>query len=330
MGFHQPRRWSQSDRRGLILGEIPFFDRYGTEPSKPVKLACPWQMYENGAGVCRQTQAMKIKHSGSKDDSGFIQPPAYPIAGNKLFERIGAAVGASRGYSLSNIEFARLMGRSESTASHWFGVYPQPHLVSFFCLLEQLAPQDRHRVLDELCRDLPLLDHPRLRHNPVTVGVLKNLVAQDVGLTLITGGTAPQRTFILTALGHAFCRTDRLHRTPAGLDLHEPSWFVPVGTLLYATNSHRPGQTLAAIRVLWPTIRSSKEPLILLNGIWSAAPELQKDIVALAGRKHVIVADQDVLSAAKLAPGAAQPLHTLRVSTARENLSWLVVDVESS
>ena len=89
-GFIQPRRGSQSDCRGLILGEIPFFDRYGTEPSKPVKLACPWQKYENGAGVCRQTQAMKKKHSGSKDDSGFIHPPAYPIAGNKLFERIGA------------------------------------------------------------------------------------------------------------------------------------------------------------------------------------------------------------------------------------------------
>jgi hypothetical protein len=282
---------------------------------------------ENAAkqeGMKKQKRCVKIS------SPEIIHPPAFPIPGNKLFEKVGAAVGKSRGYSPSNVEFARLIGRSQSTTSNWFGVSPQPHLVSFFCLLEQLAPQERHGILNELCRDLPLLDHPRLRHNPITVGLLKNLVAKEVGLTLITGGTAEQRTFLLTAFGHTFCRIDKRHRNPAGLDVHEPSWFVPVATLLYLRNPILSSQTLGAIRKLWPTIRSGQEPIVMLNGVWSAAPEIHKAIVALAAIKHVVVADQDVLLPRELAKGAPQSLHRLRVSTARENPSWLVVDVEDA
>jgi hypothetical protein len=197
-----------------------------------------------------------------------------------------------------------------------------------FCLLEQLVPQERHQVLDGLCRDLPLLDHPKLRHNPITVGSLKNLVVKEVGLTLITGGTAEQRTFLLTAFGHTFCRVDQRHRNPAGLDVHEPNWFVPISTLLYFRNPSRPAQTLEAIRALWPTIRFGQEPMIMLNGIWSGAPELHQDIVALAGRKHVVVADQEILLARELGRSATQPLHRLKVSTARDNPSWLAIEVE--
>ena len=172
---------------------------------------------------------------------------------------------------------------------------PRNHtFVSWLCLLRQLVPLERHRVVDELCRDLPQVDHPRLKHNPATVGVLKKLLAKNTGLTFITGSTAPQRTFVLTALGHTFCRVDRLHRNPAGLDIHEPSWFVPVETLLYLRNCDRPGETQKAVRKLWPQLRTSQKPLILLNGIWSLAPELRKDIVALAEQRHVVVADQEL------------------------------------
>jgi hypothetical protein len=157
--------------------------------------------------------------------------------------------------------------------------------------------------------------------------MLKRLLVQDAGLTFITG-SAPNSTFILTALGHTFCRLDRLHRTPVGLDLHEPSWFVPIATMLYLRNSRRLGETLKTVRRLWPELRSSKRPLILLNGIWSLAPELRKDIVNMAERRHVIVADQEVSRTPGLVLDSAQPVHTLRVSTARENPSSLVVDVE--
>lgn len=256
--------------------------------------------------------------------SEIIHPPAFPTPGNSIFERIGTAVSASRGYTLENIDFARLIGRSESTTSHWFGVSSQPHVVSCFCLLEQLPAVDRHRVVDSLCRDLPLFDHPRLRHDPVTNATLKNLLVQNAGLTVIVGGSREQRTFLINALGHTFCRIDPRHRQATGLDLHEPNWFVPVETVLYLKGSADPQHASAPVRRVWKDIIASEKPLVLLNGIWSAWPELRDDILLLAARKHVIIADQRIaISRADFS--AEHPFHTLSVSAARENSTWIAV-----
>ena len=67
--------------------------------------------------------------------SEIIKPPAFPVAGHHLLQQLGTALSRSRGYALKNIDLARIMGRSKSTTSYWFGVFAQPHLVSFFCLL---------------------------------------------------------------------------------------------------------------------------------------------------------------------------------------------------
>jgi len=256
--------------------------------------------------------------------SELVHPPAFHIPGNRIFERIGAAVSEARGYLLGNQAFARLIGRSESTTSHWFGVFPQPHLVSFFCLLEQLPPLDRKRVIDELCRDLPLFDHPRLKHNPIATASLKNLLKQKTGLSLLVSGTDEQRTFVLTALGHTFCRLDEQHRTAAGIDVHDPEWFVPIETLLYLKGPANSAHVSGLVRGIWPEVINTKSPLVLLNGIWSAMPELRRDILSLARRKHVIVADQQI-SVRAAALGAEHPCHTLTVSTTPGNQSGIDV-----
>ena len=273
----------------------------------------------------KQESMKERKHPLVKHAIEMVQPPAFPTAGNKIFERIGTAVSASRGYPLDNLDFARLIGRPQSTTSYWFGVSPQPHLVSFFCLLEQLPPPDRHRVIDSLCRDLPVLDHPRLRHNPVAVAMMKNLLTQNIGLTLLTGGTDEQRTFVITAMGHTFCRVDRRHRTAAGLDSHEPDWFVPIETLLYLNGQADSARAGGLILRLWPQVASTKKPLVLLNGIWTAMPELHNDILSLAQRRHVIVADQEISLSARTSLRSEHPLHILAVSSARENLNWIAV-----
>jgi hypothetical protein len=270
---------------------------------------------------------MKKLKPQEKVSSDVIQLPGFPIRGNKLFERVGAAVGAARGYPLGNTEFARIIGKPESTTSLWFGASLQPHLVAWLCLIEHLMPQERHRVLDELCRDLPFLAHPRLRHNPIMVGMLKNLLAQKAGLTIVNGGSEAQRTFLLTALGHSFCRLDRLHRTPSGIDLHEPQWFVPLETVTYLRTSPEAKKTPEAIKQLWPSIRSSKNPVIVLNGVWSKVPEIGKDIISLAGQRHVIVAEQAPPVGSELTLAGNDPVHSLVVSTSRENASWLAVEI---
>jgi hypothetical protein len=272
---------------------------------------------------------MKNNHRRSKPNSKYIiQLPAVPIAGNKIFERIGAAVGNSRGYSLTSADFATIMGRPESTTSSWFTVYTQPHLVSCFVLLEQLTPEQRHRVVDDLCRELPLLDHPWLQHNPITVGNLKMLLAQNTGLTFIHGGNAAQRTFLMAALGHTFERLDRQHRSATGLDLHAPQWFVPVKTMLHLNATLTPSQTVTAIREVWPGTMSAINPLILLNGIWTTAPDLQTDIIALAKNKHVILAEQTGPAPNSLPYSTASISQILKISASRENSYWINVEIQ--
>src|SRR3569833_2927080 len=141
----------------------------------------------------------KKKRSAQQNACEIIEPPAFPTPGNNIFERVGTAVSASRGYQMQNIEFAQIIGRSDSTTSHWFGVFDHPHIVSLFCLLEHLQSADRHRVVDSLCRELPLFEHSRLKHNPVAAAKLKNLLTQSTGLTLVVSGTEEQRTFLVSA-----------------------------------------------------------------------------------------------------------------------------------
>lgn len=267
---------------------------------------------------------MNERKRSSARTSELLRPPAFPVPGNKIFERIGSAVSACRGYPIQNKDFAKLIGRSKSTTSHWFGVSPQPHLVSCFCLLEQLPPPERHRAIDALCRELPLLEHPRLVHDPVTTASLRNLLTLDTGLTLIVGGTDEQRTFLLTALGHAYCRIDRCHRTAAGIDLHEPDWFVPLEAVLYLKGPANAPQTGELVRRTWPEILRTDKPLVLLNGIWSALPDLHNEILDLATRRHVIVADHQV-SIQRPNKEPWQPVNVLSVSMARANSEWIAV-----
>ena len=273
------------------------------------------------------------KHEGMKKQTGpnktrptdLIRLPAFPTAGNKIFESIAAAITASRGYLMKSQDLGRLMGQSPTTTSYWFSGSKQPHLISLFCLLEQLLPEERIRAVSKLCRQLPSLDDPRLRHDQNTVSELKELLKQDKGLTFITGGTTDQRTFLLSALGHYLCRADIIHRTPVGLDTHEPTWFVPIETVSYLRNNHRPGETLGAILALWPSICSSKASIVILNGIWSAAPELHKDILTLAAKKHVFVANEMMPSAADSVSKVGPPRHWIRVSSSPLNSSlWAV------
>jgi hypothetical protein len=274
-------------------------------------------------------EAMKKKQKTSNHgrSNEIIQLPAFPVPGNKIFENIAAAVTASRGYLLKNQDLAKLMGQLPSTTSYWLSASSQPHLISLFCLLEQLTSEERILAVNKLCRVLPSLDDPRLRHNQSTVSALKKLLEQENGLTFITGGTPDQRTFLLSALGHYFCRVDTTHQTPVGLDTHEPTWFVPIETVSYLPDNHRPEKTSNAIRALWPDICSSNAPVVVLNGIWSAARELQKDILTLAERKHVIVADELGPFTAESIPGARQPRHWLEISNSRANSSWWVVSI---
>jgi hypothetical protein len=271
---------------------------------------------------------MNKKQAHAKTDDRILRPPAFPMAGNRILEKAAASIGASRGYLLHNIDVAQIVGRSKSTTSFWLGVYDHPHLVSLICLLEHLPQQDRYRLIDELCRELPLLDHPRLRHNPYTVGMLKNLLKQETGLSLLVGGSHAQRAFVLGALGHTFCRVDHIHRMPGGLDIYGPGNLVPVETMLYLRSPIGLRNPDRLISRLFSEVVHSTHPLLLLHGVWSLAPELQTEILMLAKRRHIVVCEQQVSFNATADSESKYPLHVLSVSTSRDSSSWISVEVK--
>jgi hypothetical protein len=52
-------------------------------------------------------------------------------------------------------------------------------------------------VINECCRELPMLGHPRLAHDPLAVSSMESLLLRTDGLTWVQNGTEFHRTFLL-------------------------------------------------------------------------------------------------------------------------------------
>ena len=103
---------------------------------------------------------------------------------------------------------------------------------------------------------------------------------------------------------------------------------MPVIGLSYIDHPLCPAETARKILQTWPTIRGAKS-LVLLNGVWVRAPELQTQVLDLARRTHVIVADQVVFAPKQLFGALPSPVHLVTVSSARECPEWLRVEVQA-
>jgi hypothetical protein len=152
--------------------------------------------------------------------------------------------------------------------------------------LERLSPAQRHAYVDSHCRVFPSLEHPFLAHAPTQTGKLGLLLHQERGLTLVTGGTEFTRAFLFTALGHSYRRTGGRRQAAAGIDLHPSASLVPVESLIYmdgTTGVHFIRQV--ALKV-WPRILTSSARVLLFHGLWSAVPELRRDIIRCARHRQ--------------------------------------------
>lgn len=255
-------------------------------------------------------------------DNDVLHAPAFPLNGGALLQRLTAAVAAARGFPLSGVEVATITGQPETTISYWRRSQELPHLVAWCCLLEQLPAKDRHRFVDGLCRELPSLEHPWLAHDPVAATRLAALLARRRGITLVSGGDARQRTFLLAALGHTSTRLHPRHRPPSGMDAEEPTWFVPLPSIHYLRSSLLPEQARRLVTNLWPAIRDSDAHLVLLNGVWSMVPELREDILQHATRSHVVLADAS-RNQESFSGVASDFTRRVEVAASPENRLWI-------
>jgi hypothetical protein len=262
---------------------------------------------------------------GQKD---LLRPPAYPFGGPQLFQRLRFMLAEAFGSEQTFRRLGMLTGQPPSTTQNWFQTFEHPHLIFFLCLLEQLPESRRIELINDYCRELPLLTNPRLAHDPLAVSALERVVRETKGFTLIRGGTDFQRTFVLTSLGHAFERSSG-GSFAAGMDVHAPAKVVPAQGLVYFGGEPTVAGLRAFIDETWPTTRSSQTKLLLLNGIWAAAPNLHRQIIEQSGRRHVILADASTPEAIELRHSANERVGIITLSHAKENASWIRVQVSA-
>ena len=211
---------------------------------------------------------------------------------------------------------AEIAGTSKSTTHHRFALSDQPQVVNFLCWLERLSPARRHAYVDAHCRIFPSLEHPLLAHAAAQTSRLRELLDQQRGLTLVTGGTAYSRAFVVTALGHSYRRLGGRRRAAAGIDLRLCSSLVPVESLIYLdgkADSHLVRQL--ALKV-WPRILTSSAGLLIFHGLWSAVPELRADIARSTWHKHVILAEGATPDLTDFERRVSTPVHVLTLSVA--------------
>jgi hypothetical protein len=247
------------------------------------------------------------------NDVENIKYPAYPYTAHVLLKDLRIILSKEQREQMTFERLSQMIGISKSTTHHWFEVFPHPHLLAYMCLLEFLSPEQRHAYIDKHCRVFPSFNHPWLAHAPASIALLGQVMNQSKGLTIISGGSESERTFLLTAMGHAYRRINRQGPTAAGIDMHRPIDFVPVDSFFYIDGTVNSQKIRQAVLILWPRILSSKANIVFFNGLWSSVPSLRQDIVRRAIDSNVIMAEAGIPDIAALK--YVSPLRLLTIST---------------
>lgn len=222
----------------------------------------------------------------------LIKSPAYPKTASQVIRLLKQALDTAdrkESQKYDQREFAQLIGAPKSTIHDWYyGQLPKP-ILYFICALERLPDAQKLVVLRNLCRELLTLDHPLLSHDKQMATLLKGLLSQAAGLTILTG-METSRNFLFTALGNTACQIVHL-RFIAGLDFRSPIAFVPTPGVQYCPQRTGFSALTEALENHWTSIERSPAKLVLLNSVWTLMPSWRNRILALSQRRHVILAD---------------------------------------
>ena len=262
----------------------------------------------------------------------IFQPPAFRFRGPQVFRELRKALAEAFGTDQSLTRLATLTGKPRATTHHWFHVFSHPHLIFFLGLLEQLPEKKRVELVNQFCRELPLLNHPRLDHDPMAIGALENIAKKKTGFTIISGrnGTDFQRSFVLAALGNAIKRSPDPGLLVAGIDIHEPIKLVPINGLTYLRDSVAELSLQTLVKEAWVKIDFSNINILLLNCVWSRSSHLRRHIIERGQTCHVVLAEANGQEIIDSIQAAKQKATLVTVSHAKENSSWIRVQVSET
>ncbi|HYG33706.1 MAG TPA: hypothetical protein VEC99_02915 [Clostridia bacterium] len=249
----------------------------------------------------------------------YIRPPAYPFTAQELLGDLRGRLAREEGHPLGFVDLASLIGQPKSTAHFWFSLYHHPHLLAFMSLLERLSRVERQSFIEGNCRTLPLVSDPILTGQTTQ---LARLLAQQKGLTVITGHSDHARSYVLTGLGHSWIRLHRKRSRPSGIDIHRPRAIVPIETLQYIDERLDGGRIRELALQIWPKILTSKSALLLGNRLWSLVPEIRNDLLRIANQKHVVLAEESTVELEAIGRNLPLPTHivTLLATTGAEKI----------
>lgn len=263
------------------------------------------------------------RNTSQKSLGDLVQAPAYPHTGPQLFQQLRSALGETVGFQPTFPYLAGVIGENANVTFYWFNVMPQAQLIAFLSVLERLPENKRQAIINHFCRELPVFDNQRLAHDPIGVSNLERLLSVSNGMSWILGGTEFQQTFLIAAFGHSFSRATGGRQTIAGVDIHEPRRWVPLENVIYIREPLSPARVKKAVLDAWPVARSAQARVLLLNGIWSVAPDLHGEILEEAKNRHVIVTAPKIPEPDELKGVVKGPIHVLTISQPRENEKWI-------
>jgi len=237
--------------------------------------------------------------------------PVSPFNPCHFFADLKRRLEAAQGRRMSHAEIGEIIGQPRSTAHFWFSTYRHPHLLAVMAALERLSASQRQAFIECYCRVCPSLEAPQFA--PVRTE-LEELLSLTNGLTVIAGGCGATRSFVLSAFGHSWCRCQKKHRLPSGIDLYHPLDFVPVLGVYYVDGALPKWRIVELVLSLCPRLLTSPSPVLLCNGLWGSVPSIRGDLLRAAIRKHVILTMETVPSGTDWVGGMASPVHVVKLA----------------
>jgi hypothetical protein len=220
-------------------------------------------------------------------------------------------------------------GVAERTVKDWCNNKGRPSAEFVLQLLERIPEMQRDQILASAYRLYPTLEHPRLKCDQTIVSRLKSIVCHPRGLVFIQGGDDESRTFLLTAMGHAFLGLTARTHTLAGLDAHEPDWFVPLPGVRYLRNLFQPAELRQVARDNWPELPAGGSQLAVFNAMGVMLGDFQRQIKALTVGCPVIVAEEAQVKPSVLKRASRGPVHIITISKHPDNGKGIAVGLEA-
>jgi hypothetical protein len=243
----------------------------------------------------------------------------------RMLQGIKSAIGLAESRAISFEYLEQLSGRPVGTIAGWFEGAKMNQLEFFLALLERVPTKLRHELIDGVCRIQPTLRHLRLAHDPIATSRLEAILKRRAGFTIIHGGPEHARTFLLNALGNSTREINFGHQAVVGVEIQSVSGWAPVPGIIHLSHGSEIQQQLLRA---WAEIKQVDDgSLVLLGHVWARLSDLHSEIVHLAQRCHVLLADEfpkpeDMV---RRVPGQ---VHILTVAPAREQPEWIRVTVQ--